>query len=125
MPALLDCYWISSGHFPQQSIKTLCQWHWGIGVVKVVKGGYQSLLALILIPTVSTSGFHSINLFLFSHHHIYTKSVAPFPAYKYTHATHNSSIHSDEGLMLETSALKLFTVKTLYIINSVDNTKLP
>ena len=83
-------------------------------VVKVVKGGYQSLLALILIPTVSTSGFHSINLFLFSHHHIYTKSVAPFPAYKHIHATHNSSIHSDEGLTLETSALKLFTVANLH-----------
>ena len=32
----------------------------------------------LLIPTVSTSAFHSSNLFLFSRHHIPTKSVAPF-----------------------------------------------
>ena len=82
--------------------------------MKIVIGGFQSLLALILIPTVSTSAFHSINLFLYSRHHIYTKSVASFPAYKYTHTTHNSSIHSDEGLTLETSALKLFTVANLH-----------
>ena len=30
-----------------------------------------------------------------------------------THTTHNSSIRSDEGLKLETTALKLFTVANL------------
>ena len=33
--------------------------------------------------------------------------------YKHTHTTHNSSIRSDKGLTLETSALKLFTVANL------------
>ena len=39
----------------------------------------------LLIPTVSTSAFHSTNLFLFSCHHIPTNSVAPLFAYKPTH----------------------------------------
>ena len=39
----------------------------------------------LLIPTVSTSAFHSTNLFLFSCHHIPTNSVAPLSAYKPTH----------------------------------------
>ena len=39
----------------------------------------------LLIPTVSTSAFHSTNLFLFSYHHIPTNSVAPLFAYKPTH----------------------------------------
>ena len=39
----------------------------------------------LLIPTVSTSAFHSTNLFLFSRHHIPTDSVASFSAYKPTH----------------------------------------
>ena len=38
-----------------------------------------------LIPTESTSAFHSTNLFLFSRHHIPTNSVAPLSAYKLTH----------------------------------------
>ena len=38
-----------------------------------------------LIPTESTSVVHSTNLFLFSHHHIPTNSVAPLSAYKPTH----------------------------------------
>ena len=33
--------------------------------------------------------------------------------------------HSDEGPMLDTSALKLFSMANLQFINSVDNTKLP
>ena len=32
-----------------------------------------------------------------------------------THTTHNSSIHSDEGLIRETLSLKLFTVANLLI----------
>ena len=37
-------------------------------------------------PTcLSTSTFHSTNLFLFSRHHIPTISIAPFSAYKPTH----------------------------------------
>ena len=39
----------------------------------------------LLIPIVSTSTFHSTNLFLFSHHHTPTNSVAPLSAYKPTH----------------------------------------
>ena len=34
-------------------------------------------------------------------------------------------ISSDKGLMLEMSALKLFMVANIYVINSVDDTKLP
>ena len=34
-------------------------------------------------------------------------------------------IHSDEGLLLEISALKLFMVANIYVINSIDDTKLP
>ena len=50
---------------------------------------------------------HSTELFLFSRRHNPTKNAAPFSANKHTH-TH--SISSDEGLTLETSAFKLFTV---------------
>ena len=32
-------------------------------------------------------------------------------------------IHSDEGLLLEISALKLFMVANIYVINSIDDTK--
>ena len=39
----------------------------------------------LLIPTVSTSAFHSTNLFWFSRHHIPINSVAPLPAYKQIH----------------------------------------
>ena len=38
----------------------------------------------LLTPTVSTSAFHSTNLFLFSRHHIPTDNVALFSAYKPT-----------------------------------------
>ena len=38
-----------------------------------------------LIPTKSTSAFHSTNLFLFSCHHILTNGVAALSAYKPTH----------------------------------------
>ena len=65
----------------------------------------------LLIPTVSRSAFHSANLFLFSHHHIPTSSVAPFAAYK-PNTIHYSSNRSDEGLMLETLTSKLFKVAT-------------
>ena len=39
----------------------------------------------LLIPAVSKTAFHSTNLFLFSRHHIFTNSVAPFSAYQHTH----------------------------------------
>ena len=58
-----------------------------------------------LIPTASTNAFHSINLFLFSRYQVPTNSVAPSSVYK-AYTTHNSSICSDEGLMLETSAFQ-------------------
>ena len=51
--------------------------------------------------------------------HIPTNSVAPFSTYKYTYTTH---ICADEGLTLETSALKLFTTANLcyqLLVNSI------
>ena len=71
-----------------------------------------SFKSALLIPTVSTSTFHSTNLFLFSRHHTPTDSVAPFSTYK-PRITRNSSNRSDEGLTLETSAFLFFTVANL------------
>ena len=56
----------------------------------------------------------------FSRCHVTTNSVAPPPLYK-LRTTHNSSIRSDEGLTLETSALEFlyggqFTLSTPLII---------
>ena len=56
----------------------------------------------------------------FSRCHVTTNSVAPPPLYK-LHTTHNSSIRSDEGLTLETSALESlyggqFTLSTPLIL---------
>ena len=67
-----------------------------------------------LIPTASTNAFHSIKLFLF-----FANSTAPCSVYKPS-TTHNSSIRSDEGLTLETSAFQFlyggqFTLSTLLI----------
>ena len=58
-----------------------------------------------LIPTASTNAFHSINFFLFFTWQVSTNSVAPSSVYK-AYTTHNSSICSDEGLTLETSAFQ-------------------
>ena len=58
-----------------------------------------------LIPTASTNAFHSINLFLFftlPSSHQQCSSSSGCKAY----TTHNSSICSDEGLTLETSAFQ-------------------
>ena len=79
----------------------------------------------LLSPMVSMNAFHSANLFLFSHHHIPTNSIAPFSAYKITHTTHNSSNFSDEGLLHSKCQLFNSTQWPIYIINSVNNTKLP
>ena len=70
----------------------------------------QNFLAHGLI-SLSRPAFNKQNIIsiLFSTHHSPTSSEAPFPAY-HTHTTHNSSNRSDEGLTLETSAFKLFTV---------------
>ena len=70
-----------------------------------------------LIPTASTNAFHSINLFLFSRDQVPTNSVAPSSVYK-AYTIHNSSICSDEGLTLETSAFQ--SRWSIYIIKSVD-----
>ena len=59
------------------------------------------------------SAFNSTTLFYFFFHHIPTNSVAPFFTYIYPHTTHNSSYHFDEGLTLEMSAFKLFTLANL------------
>ena len=58
-----------------------------------------------LIPTASTNAFRSINLLLFSCNLVSTNSIAPCSEYK-PYTTHNSSIRSDEGLTLETSAVQ-------------------
>ena len=58
-----------------------------------------------LIPTASTNAFHSINSLLFSRNLVSTNSIAPCSVYK-PYTTHNSSIRSDEGLTLETSAFQ-------------------
>ena len=50
----------------------------------------------------------------FSHYHVPTIGIAPFSVYKLTHTQPNSSIHSDEGLVLQMSALKLSTVANLF-----------
>ena len=76
------------------------------------KNKNSSFKSALYIPTVSTSAFHSTNLFLFSRHHTPTDSVAPFSTYK-PHTTRNSSNRSDEGLTLETSAFLFFTVANL------------
>ena len=47
--------------------------------------------------------------------------LAP-PLYK-LHTTHNSSIRSDKGLTLKTSAFRIPVRLSIYIINSVDKTK--
>ena len=65
------------------------------------------------MPIVTIIAFHSTNLFLFSSHHIPTNSKAPFSAYNHSHTTHNFSICSDGGLMLETSIMKLLMVADL------------
>ena len=60
-----------------------------------------------------TNAFNSTNLFLFfSYYHVPTNNVAP--SFGTVHTTHNSSIRSEEGLTLETTALNLFTVANLY-----------
>ena len=58
----------------------------------------------------------------FSHCHVTTNSVAPPPLSK-PHTTRNSSIRSDEGLTLETSAFRIPVQWSIYIINSYDKTK--
>ena len=58
-----------------------------------------------LIPTASTNAFHSIIYSCFSRDQVPTNSVAPSSVYK-AYTTHNSSICSDEGLTLETSAFQ-------------------
>ena len=63
--------------------------------------------------------FSLINLLLFSHNLFSTNSIAPCSVYK-PYTTHNSSIRSDQGLMLETSAFQSlyggqFTLSTLLI----------
>ena len=60
----------------------------------------------LLILTVLMNAFPSTNLFCcFSRYQAPANSVAPPSVYK-PHTTHNSSICSDEGLTLETSAFE-------------------
>ena len=71
-----------------------------------------------LIPTA----FIQLIYPCFSRCHVNTNSVALSPLFK-PHTTRNSSIHSDEGLTLETSTFRIPIGWSIYIINSVDNTK--
>ena len=73
---------------------------------------------------VSTNAFHSANIFLFSCHHIPTKNIAPFSAYKYIHNPHSSNC-SYEGLLRSKRQLLNPLPWPIYIINSVKNNKLP
>ena len=92
---------------------------------KIVKTPERKFIfnSALLIPTISTSDFHSTNSFSHSCHLIPNNGLAAF-LHINIRTTHNSSIHPKEGLTLETSALKLLTV-AIYVINLVDNTKLP
>ena len=74
--------------------------------VQTVLNHIQFPKLLNLILTVSMNAFHSTNLFCcFSPYQAPANSVAPPSVYK-PHTTHNSSIRSDEGLTLETSAFE-------------------
>ena len=78
------------------------------GSLKAVKLQNKNLFfkSALLILTVSMNSFHSTNLFCcFSRYQAPANSVAPPSVYK-PHTTHNSSIRSDEGLTLETSAFE-------------------
>ena len=78
----------------------------------------------LLSHMVSMNAFHSANIFLFSCHHIPTKNIAPFSAYKYIHNPHSSNC-SYEGLLRSKRQLLNPLPWPIYIINSVKNTKLP
>ena len=58
-----------------------------------------------LIPTASTKPFIQLIYSCFSRDQVPTNSVTPSSVYK-AYTTHNSSICSDEGLTLETSAFQ-------------------
>ena len=78
----------------------------------------------LLSSMVSMNAFHSANLFLFSRHHIPTNSIAPFSAYKYTHNPQFLQFLWWRAIALKMSAFQLYTQWPIYIINSVNNTKL-
>ena len=76
--------------------------------LKAVKLKNKNLFfkSALLILTVLMNAFPSTNLFCcFSRYQAPANSVAPPSVYK-PHTTHNSSICSDEGLTLETSAFE-------------------
>ena len=86
---------------------------------------YLSSRLALLIPTVSTSTFHSTNiyLFLFSHHHIPTNSIAPLSGYK---PTHNSQFLRLLWWRAITQNFSFLLLRwQIYVVNSVVNTKLP
>ena len=86
----------------------------------------SSFKQALLSPMVSMNAFHSANLFLFSHHHIPTNSIAPFSAYKYTHNPQFLQLLWWRAIARKTSAFKLYKVANFhYQLNSVNNTKLP
>ena len=67
---------------------------------------------------VSTSPFHSTNLFLFPRQHILTNSVAPFSTYK---ATHNPQFL--KSLYRRANVKPLNSLRRpIYVFNSVDQT---
>ena len=77
-----------------------------------------------LIPTESTSTFHSTNLFLFSCHHIPTNGVAPLSAYKNAFMVFKNSVFFFRCKKLEIKfsylAFILFHKLSVLILESLD-----
>ena len=71
-----------------------------------------SFKSTLLIPTVSTSAFHSTKLVFFLVTIFLEIALLHF-LHRNAHKTYNSSSRSNEGLALETSAFQLFTVANL------------
>ena len=69
-------------HFKQHMVVCGLSLHLGSSESRKTLEKKLSSISAPLIPTESTSTFHSTNLFLFSCHHIPTNGVAPLSAYK-------------------------------------------
>ena len=98
-----------------QAVRKKFERHLGSQKAEKPQNKNLSFKLALLIPTTSTSAFHSTDLFLFSRFHLSAKAQLYF-LHINTHTTHNSSIRSDKGLTLETSTLKLSTVDN-FVIN--------
>ena len=79
----------------------------------------------LLSPMVSMNAFHSANLFFFFIVTIFPPIAQLHFLLINTHTTHNSSNFSDEGLLHSKCQLFNSIQWPIYIINSVNNIKLP